>query len=852
VPLRIAAGGASGQPVTFGVPLAPGTLPAPTRCRLQWADGASVPAQTATLCRWPDGSVRWLQVDAILPHAGPGGCRLELGGEPAEIAEPLSLRAGSSGIVVETGPLAFEIARGALRPFHRVRAGGSEFPGPASEIVLSDAKARRHTAECTGWRVETAGPLRGTVVGEGRFRRLRGLRCELRVSCFAGTGLLRLDATLHNPRRAKHRGGIWDLGDAGSVLFRDFSVEFALPADSREEKYALEAHPRDFQESLGCAWSLYQDSSGGEHWNSRNHVNREGRVPCRFQGYRLNVDGRELSGLRAEPTLEVRSSAGRVSLAMPEFWQQFPKAIEVNPGVLRVGLFPREFDDLHELQGGERKTHTLWLQFGGGDLTWVHSPAVVRPDVAWSDATGALPRLGLPASEAVTRFENYLEESLTVLLANREKVDEYGWRNYGDVFADHEQTYYSGGEPLISHYNNQFDMVHGFLLHFVRTGDRRWWDLGDALARHVADIDLYHTREDKAAYNGGLFWFTDHYLHAHTSTHRTYSRHNRPNGADYGGGPGAQHNFTSGLLLHHLLTGNPHSRDAVLQLADWVIAMDDGRRTVFGIVDDGATGAATGSADYQGPDRAGGNSINALLDTWRLSGRRSYLAYAELLIRRCVHPEDDMAALDLLDVEKRWSYTVFLTSLAKYLDVKAEARERDEMAAYAKCSLLRYAKWMVQHEKPYFDQVEKLEFPTEAWAAQEFRKANVLRLAAVHAEEPLRSSLLERGTELADRAWQDLLRFETRSYARATAIVMIEGLMDCEFRALGAMPVAEINGHHRFPARQQFVPQRRRIREGLRRLRGIASFAANGVNPQRWLRYHRTRRLSPAVNATSD
>ena len=55
------------------------------------------------------------------------------------------------------------------------------------------------------------------------------------------------------------------------------------------------------------------------------------------------------------------------------------------------------------------------------------------------------------------------------------------------------------------------------------------------LANHVVDIDIYHTTRDKAAYCGGLFWFTDHYLDAATSTHRTYSHENAPDdGSPYG------------------------------------------------------------------------------------------------------------------------------------------------------------------------------------------------------------------------------------------------------------------------------------------------------------------------------
>src|SRR5437879_13167381 len=105
------------------------------------------------------------------------------------------------------------------------------------------------------------------------------------------------------------------------------------------------------------------------------------------------------------------------------------------------------------------------------------------------------------------------------------------------------------------------------------------------------------------------------------------------------------------------------------------------------------------------------------------------------------------------------------------------------MYAYAQASLLTYACWMLENERPYFDQTDKLQYPTEVWAAQELRKANVLRLAAAHAEGPLRSSYLARGDEFAERAWNDLMRFESRTVARTLALVMVEGLRDAYFRA---------------------------------------------------------------------
>jgi hypothetical protein len=249
-----------------------------------------------------------------------------------------------------------------------------------------------------------------------------------------------------------------------------------------------------------------------------------------------------------------------------------------------------------------------------------------------------------------------------------------------------------------------------------------------------------------------------------------------------------------------------------------------------------ATGAVDGSPVL---GRAAGNSVNALLDAWVLTSNNAYLAYAEGLIRRCVHPADDIERRRLLDVEKSWSYTVFLLALSKYLELKALAQQMDSMYGYARAALLHYAGWMLEHELPYFDQLEKLEFPTETWAAQEFRKANVLRLAARHADEPLRSRLATRGDELGDRAWSDLMRFDTRATARAMALVMTDGLSDCALRC-DQDPVGNYPHRADFGPRTQFVSQRQRIKMDAATLRGAALMIGRLFDPARWRRYLRS------------
>jgi hypothetical protein len=818
-----------------GVPFPKGALSQEKCLTLFDPEWSATALQTSPLAHWSDGSIKWLLLDFVARSLAEGPNRWSLRSESAA-------GTGTSRLRIEETPKRFTVDTGAETFALDKRQGLRD-----TRILLTDDRGNLRTPRFAQTVLEAAGPVRATVRLDGEFRGRAPCRIRARLCFFAGTGLVRIRLTIHNPRRAQHRGGLWDLGDPGSILFRDLTLEATLPGAAAIH---WKAEPGEgLQAGDASPLEIFQASSGGENWCSRNHVNRHGQVPCPFRGYRIRKDGKEWKGLRASPVVSVEGPTCAVAAAVPEFWEQFPKAVEADDQGLRVRLFPAQYGDLFELQGGEQKTHTVWLHFGktGGRaaLDWVQRAAVVHCTPEWYSESGALGNL--PPAEPGSPLETYLQgavEGSNSLLARREIIDEYGWRNYGEVYADHENAYYEGDKPVISHFNNQYDMVYGTLLRYFRTGDCRWFGLLDPLARHVMDIDIYHTTQDKAAYNGGLFWLTDHYKDAHTCTHRTYSRANREVGSgSYGGGPSSSHNFAAGLLYYYYHTGDPNARDSVLGLANWVVAMDDGTRTVLGVVEDGPTGFASATPiwHFQGPDRGAGLSIRVLLDAWTLAGQRVYLDKAEELIRRCIHPEDDVESYQLLDIETHWGYTVFLSSLAHYLDVKAEASELDFMYAYGRASLLHYASWMLANEVPYLLCPEKLQYPTETWAAQEFRKANVLRHAAAHAEEPLRSRFLRRGHELADRAWTDLGRFETRAAARALAIVIVEGTHDSFYRYRAIPPAPRGEAGFDFGQPAAFVPQRQRVRAQLRTASGLVRAAVRLADPRRWFRYFRKR-----------
>jgi exo-rhamnogalacturonan lyase-like protein len=806
------------EPVTMGVPFPAGLLRDASRLGLADEDGSAVALQALPTERWPDGSVRWALIDFCSTGAPARERSYRIVLDAPSGAAPrggIAITSNETTTIVDTGAATFTLARGAAFPFARVAVGGADVldEAHAPALILTDARGRESSAAIRRVVVEEQGDLRSTIrieASAGGSGRSPLLELIARVEFFAGSGATRIAITARNPRRARHRGGLWELGDEGAAFLRDLSLRIPLrdPVGG-----ACAAEIDSPFEPVGLRCELYQDSSGGEAWRHENHVNRDDIVPCAFRGYRFGTLSSERTGLRATPAITVTQSRASIALAVAHFWENFPRAIELEPQALTLRLWPHQSAAPHELQGGEQKTHRFALAFGDDPMardavSWGRAPATRSMTPEWYSAAGAVPYLTPAADDRDPRYRQLIDAAIDgdeSFERKRETIDEYGWRNFGDLYADHENPFSREPAPIVSHYNNQYDAIGGFAVQFMRTGDPRWSRLMTELAAHVEDIDIYHTDRDKAAFNGGLFWHTYHYVAAGRCSHRSYPR--KPGVC--GGGPGDEHNYAGGLRLHWLLTGDPLSREAAISLANWVVNMDDGRRTVLRWLSSSDTGlaSATNSPDYHGPGRGAGNSILALVDGHRLTGERRYLAKAEQLIRRCIHPADDIGARELLDAERRWSYVVFLQVLGKYLDYKVELGENDAMYAYGRDALLHYARWMADHEYPYLDKPEILEFPTETWAAQDMRKGEVFTFAAQFVDTPDRSRFVERAQFFFDASLSALIDAPTRSMARPIVLLLSNGFMRVAGRAPGMRPAPACREiADRSPA--AFVPQK--------------------------------------------
>jgi hypothetical protein len=779
------------QPVRIGVPFQKGSVRFEQEIRVQSTCGDIVSTQIKSLARWPDGSIRW----ALVEFWWQPSFDYEVVAEPANM--PNDPKHGRHWILQSLN--------------HCLHLVSSDEKQIATKVPLTIRLRIHEGGEFLG-RVEKLkpidhGPIRNSWSGQVTFKNAvtkSALLGELTIHAFSDSGLLEFEFCIRNPQAMDHPGGNWDLGAKGAILIDELSIDVVFAENPSEEKFSMSLQPEPEGERIAATKELriLQASSGGSNWNSHNHVDRHGNVPMPFCGYEIMADGNSHQGRRATPKVSIETGGIRYSAAYRDFWQNFPKSLTANTKSLTIGLFPKEASYPQELQGGEQKTHAFALEIvpveEPPNIDWYLDPIHLSLTPEEYAKREALPYLTPRDPSSDARYETLVDLALEgddTFEIKREKIDEYGWRHFGDIYGDHEAVFHQGPEPLISHYNNQYDCTAGFASQYLRTGDVRWFDQMVAMADHAWDIDTYHTDEDKLLYNGGLFWHTYHYADADTATHRSYPRSLRGTkelhkGKDLkalgstgkslqkvyaiGGGPAPSHNYSTGWMWAYFLTGDERYKTAAINAADYVINVENGSKTPFRWLSTANTGYATCSSDnYYGPGRASGNSMNALITGFELTRDAKYLEMASRLMRRTVHPQQDLDRLDLLNAELRWFYTMHLQSMCRYIEVLKRLADHREELQYAVESLLYYARWMERFEKPTLDASERLQYPNETWAAQDMRKWHVLAYASRWAESDEEySKLMAKAEFFYHHSLKTLNGFASKSLCRPLVLLL--------------------------------------------------------------------------------
>jgi hypothetical protein len=137
------------------------------------------------------------------------------------------------------------------------------------------------------------------------------------------------------------------------------------------------------------------------------------------------------------------------------------------------------------------------------------------------------------------------------------------------------------------------------------------------------------------------------------------------------------------------------------------------------------------------------------------------------------------------------------------------------MYSYAARALLHYARWAEQHEYPYLEKPEILEYPTETWAAQDMRKSEVFNYAAQHSRGDERQLLRERARFFFDSSVEQLSSAATRTMCRPLVLMLSLGYRQGYFDTRG-VPEARAPGQaYEFGEPEVFLPQKERAKRTL-------------------------------------
>ncbi len=521
-------------PASGSVPFPRGRLIRPDALWLKAPDGRATGLQSRALERWPDGSIRWLLVDflADVPSRGRATYTL-LDGKPAGDGRGphVRLETRDGARTLDTGALRVRVTSEGDAPLAELTAGSSTVRLGVPTLVVEGVKGGAPTNRKVV--VETEGALRTELLVTGRYP--QGIDYQTRLAVFAGQPFVRVQETVIN-RADPHYAPLRSL---------------ALPITGRFARGGVGVD--------GEARAL-------ERLEPPHELVQVDAVPVALDGTRV--------GRRADGWARANGDDVTVTVAMPTFWQEYPKAFRLAPERVELDLFAGGETPL-QFGTGAAKTHELWIAVESGtarradDLAAaVGAPLVARPPTDWVVASHALPQS--IAGKAPTARE-FLARLATAYGGYRERVRTERWDDGPPVpcatrTTEHPRVGLYGalnwGDWQFPGYRDQtrgcdawgnleYDLPQVLGLAWAATGARPFFDGLVVSARHYRDVDIIHHLPDRPGWVG--------FNHPHKMLHFAWEATET---VDLG------HTWVEGLITHYRLTGEVRSLEAARGIAD--------------------------------------------------------------------------------------------------------------------------------------------------------------------------------------------------------------------------------------------------------------------------------------------
>jgi len=508
------------EPVAVGMPFPRGVLPEASRFRLE-DGGKPVPLQTTVTSTWPDGSVRWLFVRALVDLPGNRGKQIDW--RIADDARPalpaLSVtRAPDGSVEVDAGPLSARIPASGFFPLTGVRLRGRTI-GAGSWM-----RGFRMQSAGSSWSTAEAGPVKIEILEQGP------VAVVLRVS-------------------ARH-------GSGGSPF--DFSAIVTFWAGKpyvAVEYTVLAARATSTIPVSEWDWRGTPGSDGLARLSQGHYLSalREARTPLSFffgpEEFRFASVEHAFQSYAGDFWCDWSGADSGVAVTLRQAQQNFPKAMEARPDGLTLWLYPAQKEPL-AFPPGAAKTHSFLFHFHGADEPAAQLSArslqFQVPDIPSLEPTWYA-RAGVWDDRVFEGpHSRRIDAALYNVLDNR-PVGMGIW-NFGDE-VDWGYTGQGRGRDEVVWLNNEYDFAHQCFLAWARCGERRFLDYARVSALHWRDVDIAHVTPDAQRLHGHI---------AHSARHVT-------------GGVGPSHQWVEGLFDAWHILGDVAARDAALGIGENIL-----------------------------------------------------------------------------------------------------------------------------------------------------------------------------------------------------------------------------------------------------------------------------------------
>lgn len=533
-------------PVSFGVPFAQGEIKEASTLTLS----GDIPTDAWVNARWPDGSVKWAGLAAVVPE---GVENLKLVNGKKKNAKSM-VTTTNNQIAVNTGRLTAYLPKDGTHLIDSLCLDGKKVGGAASLMATTDAES--YQSQLKKVEVERSGNVRAVVKIDGVHRSNFGrewLPFTVRLYFYRGSEQVRLVHTFIYDGD-EHQDMIRSLGIRLQVPMREEAynrhIAFATdngiwtepvqPLDGRRPIFINGDRQRNLQaeQMEGKRIPEYQafDDSNRElldHWAKWDEY-RLSQLTDNSYSIRKRATSESpwigtFTGTRSPGYAFVGDVSGGIGVCLKNFWQSYPSTIQIDKArsdeaELKIYLWSPEaeamnlchydtiahnllasYEDVQEGMStpyGVARTSTLSLMvydnYPGKEATIlsamslsVDAHLLPTPEYLYEKRAFGIWSLPKEASDPVEqRLAQYIKDYQGYIEDNKW----YGFWNYGDIMHtyDDERSEWRYDVGGFAWDNTELATPMWLWYNFLRTGCSDIWRMAEAMTRHCSEVDTYH------------------------------------------------------------------------------------------------------------------------------------------------------------------------------------------------------------------------------------------------------------------------------------------------------------------------------------------------------------------------